>query len=579
MTSDKKAPERITISAYAGKGFIGAILKITGPVIDRILGITKINHIYRSVWEKGIEKEDFVARLLKFLKVSYHIPHGDLNRIPGTGALIIVANHPYGGLEGIILAKVLSSIRPDVKIMANAGLKVFPELQDFFIFTNPLVTHNPRNIRSIKNCREHLENGGLLLFFPAGKVAYYRKEKKRITDGHWNRIAAHLSTDLNIPVLPIFISGRNSRLFIFLGTIYYRFKLLMLPREFAKRKKETVEIRCGFPISPSLLKKKGNSRDITEFLRICTYALTPESAEIKKEALPSMPPLKERPQKSLLIDEIKLLPGNQHLVDYKEFSVYYGYKSQMENIVDDITVLREKTFRELNEGSGKPCDTDGFDATYTHLFIWDNNNEEVIGAYRMGQTDKIEERYLSRMFDFNKQFESETNPSLEMGRSFIISEHQKSFYGLFLLWRGIGEFCVRNPRYRKLYGTVSLSNVYNRRSISLIDRILTPKTSPASAKTPYKSIIHSEVLDYLDSYNLDFKDLSLLVKSTEADGKDLPILLKQYWKLGAQFYITAVDPSFLETPGLLLVVDLPNAPKSSLKMYLEEGMDNYLNFK
>ena len=577
--------KRISISKFGGNGFIGRLLKITGPILDLIMGINKINSIYRKTVEPGLNKEQFVSKLLKILKVRYHIPEQDLERIPVEGSLIVVVNHPYGGLEGVILAKLLSSIRSDIKIMANIGLKVFPELEDFFIFTNPLKTHNPKNVKSIQNCRKHLENKGLLLFFPAGKVAYYRKEKKRVTDGDWNRIAAHLSINLNVPVLPLFVSGHNSRLFLFMGRIYYRFKLLMLPGEFAKKKKNTVEIRAGFPMTASTLKKKGKSGDITNFLRICTYVLDPgvgsytDKIEEKSITLPSMPPLLKRTDKILMSAEIKLLPESQHLVDYKEFSVYYGFKAQMENIVKEITILREKTFREFNEGSGQPCDTDRFDETYTQLFIWDNDHDEIIGAYRMGQTDIIKERYLSHIFQFDVLFKKETTPSLEMGRSFIVSEHQKSFYGLFLLWRGIGEFAVRYPRYRKLYGTVSLSNIYNRRSISLIDKILTSETATVTARSPFKSLIHPELNDYLKKYVLDFKDLSLLVKSTESDGKDLPILLKQYWKLGAKFQTTAVDTNFLETPGLLLIVDLPNTPGSNLKMYLEDGMEAYINYE
>ena len=448
MASKKYSAKKISISEYSGEGLVGLILKVTGPLLDRILGIHKINHLYKSVSKPGIDKERFVSDLLSFMGVSYNITESDLDRIPREGALIITSNHPFGGLEGIILAKLLSTLRPDVKIMANVGLKVFPELKDFFIFTNPLVTHNPKNIKSIKECREHLEKGGLLLFFPAGKVAYYRKEYKRVTDGDWNRIAAHLSTDLNVPVLPLFVSGHNSRLFMFMGRIYYRFKLLMLPREFAKKKKGPVEIHAGFPIAASTLKKKGKSKAITDFLRICTYALDPNAgnyytqSEEKSFSLPEMPPLLERPEKQSMLEDIQSLPESQHLVDYKDFSVYYGHKSQMENLVKEITILREKTFRELDEGSGHPCDTDRFDETYTQLFIWDNVHHEIIGAYRMGQTDIIKERYLSRMFDFGDEFKKLTRPALEMGRSFIVSEHQKSFYGLFLLWRGIGEFVV-----------------------------------------------------------------------------------------------------------------------------------------
>lgn len=576
---------KISISQFCQKGFLGLFLKITSPLIDHILGIHKLNAIYQLVSDGVRDRDSFLQKLIDVLDVNYSISGIDLKKIPESGPLIIVSNHPYGGIEGILLAHILNGIRSDVKIMANSALKVFPELSDFFIFTNPLVSHNPKNVKSINECRKHLEKKGLLLFFPAGKVAYYRKEKKRVCDGDWNRIAAHLAITLNVPVLPIFISGHNSKLFLFLGRIHYRLKLLMLPREFVKGDKRQIHLYCSNPIASSYLKKIGNSRDITEFLRISSYILDPfsgsdENTVLKKIIdLPEMPAIIDSTDKNTLKKEISLLPEKQHLFDYRNFSVYYGYFDQLKNVVRDITRLREITFRELDEGSGHPADTDIYDSTYTHLFIWDTNQDEIIGAYRMGQTDKIGERYLSHMYDFNKEFLSATNPALEMGRSFIIRKHQQSIYGLFLLWRGIGEFLVRNPQYRKLYGTVSLSHIYNDRSISLIDTVLTPPYSPVKPVLPLRRIVHKEIEEYLQTHTLDYKGLSILVKSSEEDGKDLPILLKQYWKMKAEFIVTGVDKSFLETPGLLLLVHMPGAPESSLKMYLEEGLTSYLEYK
>lgn len=585
MFSKDKITKKISISNFQTSGFIGLILKIAGPLIDLILGLDKINALYNRSVRPGDSKEEFVTELLDNVSVKYHFPENNLERIPESGPLIIVANHPYGGLEGVILAKELSSIRSDVKIMANVGLKLIPEIRDFFIFTNPLITHNPRNIQSIKECREHLEKGGLLLFFPAGKVAYYRRELGRVTDGEWNRIAAHMALDLKIPVLPLFISGHNSSLFLKLGRIYYRFKLLMLPREFLKKKKNTVEIRCAYPIDHSILQKKGNSTEVTAFLRMFTYALDPNAGDYKKrETPPIMAIHKEmdtvKPVDSrILSEEISRLPQHQHLVDYQNFSVYCGLEYQMKNIIREITILREITFREVDEGTGHPVDRDEFDSSYTHLFIWDHEELQIVGAYRMGLTDKIPRRYLSRMFNFDRTFIDETTPALEMGRSFIVRKYQNSFYGLFLLWRGIGEFCVRHPRYRTLYGTVSMSNIYNKRSITLISQALINPSSHVHAKSIFEKSIHPEVDAYLHKNHIGLKELSLLTRSIEPDGKDIPILIKQYGKLKAEFLLIAVDDSFLNTPGLLLKVNLPEAPMSSLKMYLDKGVQPYLDYK
>ncbi|MEI8617247.1 GNAT family N-acetyltransferase [Pseudoalteromonas sp. B193] len=194
--------------------------------------------------------------------------------------------------------------------------------------------------------------------------------------------------------------------------------------------------------------------------------------------------------KTKMANELANLPSEQHLVDFKGYSVYYGYQEQIPNCVTEITRLREITFRTLNEGSGEPCDTDKFDATYMHLFIFDHKNEEIIGAYRIGQTDLLQKNsdvsalYLSQMFNFEPSFINQQQPCLEMGRSFIVQKHQGSYHGLLLLFKGIGAFMAQNPRYRTLYGTVSLSKLYDPRSVAIIDHAMVNNKQGVSANTP-----------------------------------------------------------------------------------------------
>jgi putative hemolysin len=573
------------ISSFPAKGWLKIILIILGPIIDRVLGFRKLENFYEKSNLQGLNKEKFVHQALLNLNVSSKINNKLFENIPHEGPLIIVSNHPYGGIEGIILADILSGIRKDVKFMANSGLSLIREMNDFFLFTNPLKTHNYKNISSIRACQEHLHNKGLLVLFPAGKVAHYRKEKKRITDGNWNRIAAKLSKNMNTPVLPVFIAGSNSKLFHFLGSIYYRFRLLMLPRELMKMRNKTVNIYSGNLLKSDQL--KGSSREITEFLRMQTYLQDPDyiyTRQIEADST-NLPDLISAVPYELIKNELKQLPEKQHLLDFKNYSVYYGYYEQLENTVREITRIRELTFREMKEGSGADRDTDRFDETYTQLFIVNNNTEEIIGAYRMGQIDlllknnNIKDIYLSKMFNFKGEFYTKMKSAVEMGRSFLIPSEQKSLYGFFLLWRGIGEFMVRNPKYRYLYGTVSLSNIYDTRSIALMYRELVGEKNLVEPVSDIDIKIHPEVEEYLAKKNLSLKELDILIKSIEPDGKGLPVLVRQYSKLGAQFISIGRDIEFRNTPGMLLIVNTGKTPAKTIRRYFAEGTNSYLNYK
>lgn len=582
--SSVKEHSTFSVNGFKTKGILKVFLLITGPLLNWMLGLNKLERLYKEHKLSGLEKEKFAEEVMRILEIRTEVNKDLAALIPRQGSFIIVANHPFGGIEGIILINILSKHRRDLKFMSNSGLRFIRELNGYFIFTNPLVTHNYKNIPSIRACEEHLKAGGLLIFFPAGRTSFFRKDKKRITDGEWNRIAARLGKKTGTPLLPLHFSGHNSRLFINLGRIYYRFRLLMLPREMLKMKGKNVVISAGNTLLPKVY-IKNDSRETTEFLRMQTYLQDPEYI-YKRDTLRTSKPLPDLidavPFKRIDI-ELSKLPKRQHLHDLNNFSVYYGYYNQLPHTVREITRLRELTFRELDEGSGMECDTDRFDKTYTHLFIVDNEAEKIVGSYRMGQIDRLlelgglKEIYLTKMFAFDEQFLKSIKFGVEMGRSFLVPEYQRSMYGFFLLWRGIGEFLVRNPQYRTLYGTVSLSNIYDPRSIALIHHVLVKK-DVVQPEPPLHFMINPDVIDYLEKRNIVFKELDLLIKTIEKDGKGLPVLVKQYHKLGAKFLSIGRDVEFRNTPGMLLRVDMDSVAPAALKMYMAEGMKKYLEY-
>ncbi|MBA6372538.1 lysophospholipid acyltransferase family protein [Colwellia sp. BRX10-6] len=576
----------LRLAAMAPNTLLGTMLKITGPFWDKLLGISKLRRVYESCELSGLNKQEFSQKLLNGLGVQVSGINGVLAKIPQRGRCIIVCNHPYGMIEGVIIAYLLTEVRADTKVMANVGLTIFKEIKDYFIFANPLKPKALINGLAIKQCFRHLEKDGLLVIFPAGRVSFFQADKQRIADADWNRLAIKLATKTDSPILPVFISGANSKLFHNMGRVYYRFRLLMLAHEMFKLQAHNIALKTNNLLTIKQLNEFNGTKRMNDFVRLQCYLNDDNyfSPWLEHEQRTSFEAVIPMVDKKVMKKELAQLPEIQHLLDFKSFSVYYGYQQQIPHCVEEITRLREITFRTLDEGSGEACDTDKFDATYMHLFIFDHKNEEIIGAYRIGQTDLLQKNgdvsklYLAQMFDFAPEFINQQQPCLEMGRSFIIAAHQNSFHGLLLLWKGIGAFVCQNPHYRTLYGTVSLSKLYDPRSVALIDEIMVTDKEGVSAKKSFAGQLHPEVKDFISAAPVSLNQLSALVMGIEKDGKDVPVLLKQYYKLGAKFHCTGIDVNFNDTPGLLLSVNLPAAPDKLLKLYLGSSKAAYINY-
>lgn len=555
-------------------------------VMDRLTGISHLNRYYRQHQFHQLSAPEFLHKTLQVMDWQVQVNDPDLAMIPRSGGFIIVANHPFGGSEGVLIAWLLSQIRPDIKILANQALRIFPELAPYFIFTNPLKPGAAGNLTSLRQCQKHVAAGGLLVIFPAGRVSYPQHFNSDIKDHPWDRFAVTLSQYCQCPLLPVFIAGTNRKRFYWLGQLHYRFRLLMLVREMLASRGKAVSMRFSpHPIHPSAQKDIQMNTDLS---RLLTYLQDPAyrqtwPAEEAKDFLP----VAGQQATTLLCQEISALPEQQLLVSYKHYRVYFARRTQCPTVVEEIRRLREICFREYDEGSGQPQDGDLFDDSYVQLFVFDTLEQQIIGAYRMGRTDQllaadgIDGLYLSRMFEFHQGFLNRQHACLEMGRSFVINKHQKSFHALLLLFRGIAGFVSRHPQYQTLYGTVSLSKQYDPLSVLLISRMLTKPSTEVTARKPFSHPEHPELTEFLSKHQLtagtcDIELLDMLVRQIEPDGKGLPVLVRQYHQLGARFYCVGIDPNFASTPGLLLSVHLKTAPYKQLKLFFGEALSAFL---
>ena len=574
----------LTVRLFKGPAPVKFLVTCLSPILDRILGIHRLDDIYQRAKKASSCKKSFVENALETLETRYEFDEELLAQVPKEGPVIFAANHPFGAVDGLILSQLISKVRPDVKILANSGLSLIPELKDYFIFTNPLRPNNPKNVRSLKECMKHLKDGHALGLFPAGAVSCPQDGlHEKISDREWNNLLVKFAKQNKATVIPVHFSGQNSPWFYRLGQMHERFRLLMLAREAGKTKGK-VKVSLSKPITYSTVQNYSDQQAKDYYQMRCYLA----QEQVKSEAMAfdesQLEPLMEPVDSQILKDELASLPEDSHLVDYRHFSVYQARRSQAPNIVTEIGRLRERTYRDYKEGSGQAADNDDFDDTYIQLFIWDNDKDEIIGAYRMGAVKELmkendkSELYLSSLFDYPDAFLKEHYQGLETGRSFIVREHQKKPYGLMLLWQGIANYVANNPDLTTLFGTVSLSTEYDPRSIALMHKVLVGKDYEVPPIDELETELPAEVESYIDKYSLDLKELSTLVKSIEADGKDIPILVKQYLKLGGVFKSIAIDKGFANTPGAFVLVDLRKTPDKVLKMYMGDRLPEYREY-
>ena len=292
---------------------------------------------------------------------------------------------------------------------------------------------------------------------------------------------------------------------------------------------------------------------------------------------------------TLLKAEVEALPAEQGLVASGHFRVQYARAQQIPWCLQEIGRLREITFRAAGEGTGKASDIDLFDAYYLHLFVWDTQAEMIVGAYRMGLADEILSRYGKRglytqsLFKYGPRLLETLNPAIELGRSFVRAEYQRNFSPLLLLWRGIGRFILRSPQYAVLFGPVSISNSYAPISRKLmVDYLRTNNSETELARhvkprRPFRAQ-RSAVWDEVEFASLkDIEGLSRVIARIEGDNKGVPILLKQYLKLGGQLLGFNADDQFSDALDGLIMIDLRASERLVLARYMgEEGAVAFL---
>jgi len=557
--------------------------------MDKLLALDQLRDLYfRS--QTGSERS-FHHNLLRDLQVSCHVEAADLAHIPTTGSVVAVSNHPFGILEGPLLNTVLPKVRPDFKIMTNQLLSCFKELEESCIFVDPFNNKKSRlaNALALKQSIAWLKAGHMLVIFPAGEVSHWNFRHGEIEDPEWNIIAARLARMSKAVSVPMFFKGKNSVPFQLLGMMHPTLRTARLAHELFNKRGKIVEIRIGSPIAYETLAEAPSDVDATRYLRWRSYLLG-NRGESGMKLLPRFMPKKfgkkfQEPvapeiHRDLLSAEIDKLPLDQCLEVSRDYAVYIAGAGQIPNLLQEIGRLRELTFRQVGEGTGRATDLDSFDPYYRHLVLWNRQKQELVGAYRVGVVKEILSRfgvsglYTNSLFHFEEEFFAHAGESLELGRSFVRPEYQKKYAPLLMLWKGLGQYITLTSQVHTLFGAVSISNAYNPVSRQLVTRFLEDQEANqdlarlVKARRPFRQSKAAAGDIAVRHFFRDLDSLSVVIADMETDGKGVPILLKQYVKLGGKLLGFNVDPHFSDALDGLVLVDLRQTEPGILERYM-----------
>ncbi len=585
LVSAKEVAKVVNMDQY---GFLGTFI---GWAVLKITRISSINSFYDSI--AHLPPLEYANAILEHYDIDFEISEEDRKRLPKTGAYITISNHPLGAIDGIILIKLMLEHRPDFKIMANFLLQRMVPIESYILPVNPFENHKnvKSSIAAFKKTLQHLADGHPLSVFPAGEVSTLR-EGKLIVDKPWEEAVIKLIRKAEVPVVPIYFHAKNGRLFYKLSKVNDIFRTAKLPSEVATQRRRPIKVRIGQPISVAAQKEEESLASFGELLRKKTYLL---ANAFEKERLidkvPTSLKIPKSPKKiasavrtEVIQGEIEKLREKEcRLLQSKNYEVFLAQQKDMPFILQEIGRQREVTFRAIGEGTNKSIDLDEFDTYYHHLFLWDDNDKKIVGAYRMGLGAEIYKAYgidgfyLQDLFRFEPELYGMMSQSIEMGRAYITAEYQQKPMPLFLLWKGIVHTTLRYPEHKYLIGGVSISNQFSNFSKSLmIEFMKSNYWDPYVAqyvypKKEFKVKLKDADKEFIfDETKADLNKFDKLIEEVEPGSLRLPVLIKKYIKQNARMVAFNVDPLFNNAVDGLMYIKIADLPESTVKPVMEE---------
>jgi putative hemolysin len=527
-----------------------------GRVLDALVGLSSLQRHYEAV-----RPGDFIEQALARLDIQPEVRH--LDRVPREGGAIVVVNHPTGAMDGLLVLSAVREVRPDVRVLGNRWLTRIPEMCEWTIPLDLYPALPSQHLAALRQARRWVAGGGVLIVFPAGTVARGCADGHAV-DGPWSEGVLALARWTAAPIVPVHLDARPSAWLRLAGRVHDRLVTALLPRELLRQKGSRVPVHIGYPVDPERLDALPDVPTRLAYLRASVSALAttaptrPQPAALAPEVL-----------SSLIARELGQLPRETCLLEHGAFQVFCAGAGAIPMTLREIGRLRERTFREVGEGTGRALDLDEFDAQYLHLFLWNRSRAEIAGAYRMTTARPQGQRlYSETLFRWQRSPYELLGDALELGRSFVRAEYQRDPAALLLLWKGIGAYIVRHPHIRRLFGPVSVSAEYGSAIRALIAGWLMPRSREARSVAPRQAVPALPEMDRLLAAGLadGLGDLDRLVRELGAR-RGLPVLLRQYLRLNGRVLAVSRDPAFADAMDALVVVDMLAMPATHLERY------------
>jgi putative hemolysin len=574
------------------------LFKLVWPIARRLFDIDGLDEVYgagpRMLEQTGTG--DCETWVLHGMDVTLEVSDEDLEHIPNEGPVLIIANHPHGMIDGLALGAIVRNRRPEYRYIGTESMAMFPAMAQHLIQVDMADTPQSRrsNVAAIRLAMKQLDDGGSIGIFPAGFVAHRTWRRWHVTDSPWFRTVAKLARRNGVRVIPIHVHGHNRWWFHAAGLISGALRTLMLPRTLTCMRGGVLQVSVGRPITPDQIAQCEDDTTLTEYLRSRVFMLGKRRRPTLAATASPLPRtdghLPRLSSSDRCAGEVMDLTDRNLLLESGVMSVYIAKSKHIPNIVCEIGRLREVAFRAVGEGSGNDIDLDRFDRSYRHLFIWHHEKQEIVGAYRLGLTDEIVRAqglgglYSRTLFDFGKPFLDEIGPAIELGRSFIRPEYQRTFKPLLLLWKGLCRFVYLRPKYRFAFGTVSISNDYAPLSKRLMTEFLTKTAMVSSlgqmvnARNPHQAATVTDWdHDRVRSVCTNLESVESLVREVENNRAGIPVLVKQYLKLNAKLLAEFnVDSEFSDVIDGLMLVDFTDVERRIADFYM--GRDETVEF-
>lgn len=502
-----------------------------------------------------------VGQALEYLDIRYAVDQVEKTYIPPTGRCIVVANHPAGIVDALALLHLVGSVRGDVRILANEALTSLGLLDELLIPVDVFGTGSRRS--SMEAVDDALEREQCVIIFPAGEVS--RLRPNGIRDTPWRGGFLRLAAKHSAPVLPVRIKARNSALFYGLSAVYKPLGTLMLPREITARRGTRIEIRIGRPHHvPATAPPKPSLSAIRQSL----YAIGTRRKSRITGPEPVIAPVDARNVRA----ELKALERLGETPDGKH--IYAGRIASYSPLLQELGRLREISFRAVGEGTGRRLDIDRYDTWYHHIVLWNPDELEIAGAYRLAIGEAVYAQhglagfYSATLFDYACGTLTRLVRGAELGRSFVVPKYWNS-RSLDNLWHGIGAFLARHPEVRYLFGPVSISAdmpiAARERLVSFYCQFHGGRQDEATAKRPFRFLSeHWSALPREEAFREMKAEL-------QAMGVKIPTLYKQYTELcepeAVRFLAFGIDPDFNNSIDGLIELDIHGMKPQKYERY------------